>query len=109
MEYQSGEVYEGQWKEDRRCGKGATRFQNGDLYEGEYQEDKREGMGELICKNGGRYKGEFKEDKPVGEIEVMAEEEKGERQMSVVSYEPEKEKIFKIERGDGSVYEGPLD
>lgn len=36
-------------------------------------------MGELICKNGGRYKGEFKEDKPVGEIEVMAEEEKGER------------------------------
>ena len=29
--------------------------------------------------------------------------------MSVVSHELEKEKIFKIERGDGSEYEGPLD
>ena len=35
-------------------------FDNGDVYEGEYQDDKRNGRGILTLANGAVYEGEYK-------------------------------------------------
>ena len=45
------EVYTGEWDESRgmRHGHGSMRYANGDVYEGEFENDKRHGRGVLIC------------------------------------------------------------
>ena len=35
-------------------------YNNGDIYEGEFKNDKKEGKGKIIYKNGEIYEGEFK-------------------------------------------------
>jgi hypothetical protein len=45
MIYSSGEVYEGEWSNDKRCGVGLLRMPNGDIHEGHWLDDKKEGPG----------------------------------------------------------------
>lgn len=47
MEYKNGDVYEGEWQEDRRHGPGTNFFANGDIFVGQYVLDQREGLGTL--------------------------------------------------------------
>ena len=68
-------IYEGEWKDDKREGKGIMFLNNywteAQKYEGEWKNDKREGKGSLICKNGNVYEGEWKEDKKNGKGKMV--------------------------------------
>jgi hypothetical protein len=39
MQYPNGDVYEGEWKSDKRDGFGVLRFAKGDAFEGEWLMD----------------------------------------------------------------------
>lgn len=43
----NGDVYEGEWRDDSRCGQGTMQYINGDIYSGEWQNDRRHGYGVL--------------------------------------------------------------
>ena len=45
MYYNSGDRYEGEWKNDKREGKGIYYYKSGSRYEGEYKKNKKEGKG----------------------------------------------------------------
>jgi len=53
LKYEYGEVYDGDWKEDSRVGKGnldihllgSYIYNNGDIYDGEWLNDKKHGKG----------------------------------------------------------------
>ena len=45
-----------------RSGKGKLIRANGDIYEGEWKEDKRHGYGVLLKSDGGKYEGNWKDD-----------------------------------------------
>ena len=47
-------------------GKGITYYKNGDIYEGDFKLDKREGRGIMYYANGDREMGDYLKDKPVG-------------------------------------------
>ena len=60
-------VYEGGWKEDKRCGKGKSYATKGSGqqydYEGGFQDDKRHGVGIDLYANGEiHYDGDFQDD-----------------------------------------------
>ena len=64
----NGNVYDGEFKDDRRHGKGkltwaAGTMHGGDIYEGEYKEGLMNGKGKLTFTNGDIYEGEFKDGK----------------------------------------------
>ena len=68
IEYNNGEYYIGQIKNDKRSGKGKLYYKNNNLkYEGDFADDKFEGHGKLIYENGEYYVGEFKDNKKNGE------------------------------------------
>ena len=59
--YKAGHIYEGDWKNGIREGKGILYHSNGDKYEGEFKNDKIEGKGIYYYnKNTRKYEGEFK-------------------------------------------------
>ena len=43
-------VYEGEWREDMREGKGFERYQSGDVYVGQFSQNQRHGKGKLLKK-----------------------------------------------------------
>jgi hypothetical protein len=45
MEYGNKDKYVGDWKEDKRNGRGVLTTKNGDTYEGEYKDDLKDGRG----------------------------------------------------------------
>ena len=64
-EYENGR-YEGEFKKDKREGKGIMYFKNGSKYEGEWKNDLIEGKGIFYDNDGNRYEGEFKNNKKDG-------------------------------------------
>ena len=46
-----GDVYEGDWKNDQRTGKGILKYHDGDVYEGEFNKGKKEGKGTMKYKD----------------------------------------------------------
>ena len=73
MKYKNGSIYEGQWKNDKRHGRGLYTTQNynnpnvkGILYEGEFNNDKIEGYGIGKYSSGDKYEGEWKNNKQYG-------------------------------------------
>ncbi|MBR4244251.1 MAG: hypothetical protein IKQ14_02515, partial [Candidatus Methanomethylophilaceae archaeon] len=73
MKYRNGSIYEGQWKNDKRHGRGLYATQNynnpnikGILYEGEFNNDKIEGYGIGKYSSGDQYEGEWKNDQQYG-------------------------------------------
>ena len=73
MNYKNGGKYEGQWKNDKRHGKGVFISQNynnpnlmGIKYEGEFNNDKIEGYGIGKYSSGDKYEGEWKNNKQYG-------------------------------------------
>ena len=39
MKLANGESYEGDWKDDKRNGRGVVKLANGDTYEGDWKDD----------------------------------------------------------------------
>lgn len=48
---------QGQWKENKACGKGKFYHVDGDTYDGEWRDDKANGHGTYIHVNGAKYDG----------------------------------------------------
>jgi len=44
MTYNNGHVYDGEWKEDMKHGKGKMIYKNGNVYEGEWYKDHKKGI-----------------------------------------------------------------
>jgi len=61
-EYEDGKVYEGEFAEDRRDGRGKVTWVNGDSYEGEWRNDNQHGLGRNIFSNGSAFIGSFKDN-----------------------------------------------
>ena len=66
MKYNNGDLYEGEWKNDKKEGNGIMKFENGNIYEGEWKNDLIEGKGIMKCKNGEQYEGEWANNKREG-------------------------------------------
>ena len=74
MMYSNGARYEGQWRNDKKNGKGvftSSHYYNckkvvGMKYEGEFKDDKFDGYGVTIYTNGDKYEGEWKNSKQYG-------------------------------------------
>ena len=64
MIYKNGDIYEGEWYEEKKHGKGKMRYADGDIYYGNWDEDKKHGRGKMTYKNGDIYDGEWVNDKP---------------------------------------------
>ena len=63
--FADGDKYDGDWKDDKKDGKGVFYFADGDKYEGYWKDDKFDGKGVYYFKNGNRYEGDWKDDKIV--------------------------------------------
>lgn len=61
MIYSSGGTYEGEWKEGFRDGKGILTKQDGDVYQGEWKCGLRHGKGILTKRDGRVYEGNWEE------------------------------------------------
>jgi hypothetical protein len=48
MTYANGDLYQGDWMNDKKNGNGNMTYANGDLYHGEWMNDKRNGNGNSI-------------------------------------------------------------
>jgi hypothetical protein len=62
--YADGDKYEGEWKEDKRHGKGVVTYagQNGTIsekYDGDWVDGKMHGFGKYYYNDGGVYEGEW--------------------------------------------------
>ena len=63
-DYRSKIKYEGDFRKDKKCGKGKILFESGDTYEGEFNDNKFNGYGHYIwAKNKNEYKGNYLDGK----------------------------------------------
>ncbi len=60
MSWQSGERYEGSWKNSRMHGKGTMTWSDGRKYSGDWKNGEMDGDGMMSWANGDKYKGDFK-------------------------------------------------
>lgn len=65
-----GVIYEGEWKDGKRHGKGKWAFEDGGMYEGEFSKGKLGGFGKCAFKIGTMYEGEWKDNKMHGRGKV---------------------------------------
>eukprot|EP00747_Dinoflagellata_sp_TGD_P212155 gnl/TRDRNA2_/TRDRNA2_85277_c0_seq2.p1 gnl/TRDRNA2_/TRDRNA2_85277_c0~~gnl/TRDRNA2_/TRDRNA2_85277_c0_seq2.p1 ORF type:complete len:506 (+),score=100.69 gnl/TRDRNA2_/TRDRNA2_85277_c0_seq2:120-1637(+) len=62
----NGDLYEGQWFNDKKEGHGTYTDADGHRYEGEFKNDKREGKCSFIYFDGSKYEGSYVNDKKEG-------------------------------------------
>ena len=60
----NGDSYEGEFHNDSYCGKGIYIWANGNKYEGGFKNDKKEGKGKFTFANGGTIECLWKNDNP---------------------------------------------
>jgi hypothetical protein len=67
LTFPDGEVHEGEWKDDKRNGRCKCTFMpDGQVYEGEWKDGKMNGRGKMTFPDGQVYEGEWKDDKKNG-------------------------------------------
>jgi hypothetical protein len=71
LKYYTGEEYDGDWKNNQRHGSGKHTCANGDVYSGEWKDGKRHGSGKHTCANGDVYSGEWKDGKRHGRGKIV--------------------------------------
>lgn len=59
---QTREVYQGQWKDGKRHGRGDQCWADGSVYQGNWVDDMRCGKGRYIASDGSMYEGEWREN-----------------------------------------------
>lgn len=64
--YANGDVYRGCWVDGKRSGRGGYLYARGDYFEGMYADDEPNGYGVLQTVNGDRYAGHWKDGKKDG-------------------------------------------
>jgi hypothetical protein len=64
--YKSGNVYDGDFLNNQRTGKGIFRWNNGNVYDGDFLNNQRTGKGIFRWNNGNVYEGDFLNDKCTG-------------------------------------------
>lgn len=65
--YPNGDKYTGDFKDDKKSGKGLMEYNDGDTYEGDWANDLRNGKGTLTHPNGEKAVLQWKDDKPIEE------------------------------------------
>jgi S1-C subfamily serine protease len=65
--FANGDIYVGEWRDNKRNGQGTYTFANGDIYVGEYKDDKRNGQGTVTYASGSTYVGRWRDDKRNGQ------------------------------------------
>lgn len=65
-----GDVYEGEWKDDKAHGKGFYNHTDGARYEGSWYEDKQHGYGVETWPDGAKYAGEYEMGKKHGRVNL---------------------------------------
>jgi len=63
---EKGDKYEGMWRENKMDGKGIYYYANGSYYDGMWKNNQRDGFGEFHFPNGDKYDGEWKDDQMHG-------------------------------------------
>lgn len=66
------DTYEGEYVNDKKCGKGIYTWSTSNVYEGEYFNDYRHGFGEMRWIDGSWYKGEWIQGKMSGKGELCS-------------------------------------
>ena len=66
LHFDTGDIFEGNFKASEMNGRGVLRFADGDVYEGEFKDGKSHGHGVFTYADGDRYVGEFMNDKQHG-------------------------------------------
>lgn len=105
---QDGHSYIGEWKNDLYEGKGIFIYKNGDKIEGNFKNHLTNGKAVLTYVNGSIYKGEFKDDLFHGKgIHTYTED------LEVIKYEGDFKEDLRSGKGtltykNGSVYKGEL-
>lgn len=61
------EIYEGNYVDGKRNGKGTYFYKNGDRYEGDWRENEKHGLGTMIYEKDGEYFGRFENGRRHGE------------------------------------------
>ena len=61
-----GDMYDGEWENDKRNGHGVMKYADGDVYDGEFRDDKKHGHGVFKYADGGVYDGEWKDGEKLG-------------------------------------------
>ena len=67
IQFQNGDIYEGNFVENERYGEGVYQFANGNVYEGEFVDNRFHGLGRFSFNDGSVYEGEFFEGKIDGD------------------------------------------
>ena len=62
LTWPSGDVYEGNWIDDKMNGRGKLVYSNGDTYDGDFLNDKRHGLGKYTCSGGEVFNGLWKDN-----------------------------------------------
>ena len=65
--FDNGNNYIGEWKDNKRHGQGSETFSDGSKYVGQFLNDQRNGFGTYLWSKGSKYDGEWKDNEQHGE------------------------------------------
>lgn len=89
MHYEDGDLYEGEWIEDKREGYGVMKFVDNLKYKGEFKSDALNGKGTLYDKDDNvLYEGLWRNSKPFSEEEMLRQESLQDESTLLISNEP---------------------
>jgi uncharacterized protein (DUF1697 family) len=66
MTYKNGNIYDGEWKDNKQNGKGKMTYKNGDIYDGYWEDNKKYDGGKMTYANGDIYDGDWNDDNKYG-------------------------------------------
>eukprot|EP00831_Metopus_contortus_P051539 TRINITY_DN43268_c0_g1_i3.p2 TRINITY_DN43268_c0_g1~~TRINITY_DN43268_c0_g1_i3.p2 ORF type:complete len:210 (-),score=43.96 TRINITY_DN43268_c0_g1_i3:164-793(-) len=66
IQFNIGDIFEGEYRDNKKHGPGIIYFLNGDRFEVEFKDDKANGKGTIYYNNGDKFVGEFKDSKRNG-------------------------------------------